>query len=245
MTNVDAIASFCERLKILTACTYTKGSAEITEEMVTSFNHKLFFETCNLTSKTYNAELCNFELIGDHIFKPQETWVNRELVKRVAVAISKIEGWEVACEKTTVSCNRSGKERIRSVTGVARPTQAGPLKTKCSWSVKLKALVTSSYIPRKSATNKLQYKDDWDKPVLLQSSSCKHTDKCEPCRANRVAVTQASGSYLSKLPSRAIYTLCNYKDQGIKLTHQLIKATIKPLWQNTNQLQARTPLMYG
>ena len=126
MTNVDDISSFCERLKILTVCTYTKGSAEITEEMVTSFDHKLFFETSNLTSKTYNAQLCNFELIGDHIFKPQETWVNCELVKSVAVTISKIEGWEVACDKTFVSCNRSGKERIRSVTGVARPTQAGP-----------------------------------------------------------------------------------------------------------------------
>ena len=45
-----------------------------------------------------------------------------------------------------------------------------------------------------------------------------------------VAVTQASGNYLSKLPTRAIYTLCNYTDQGINLKRQLIKATIKSLW---------------
>ena len=43
-------------------------------------------------------------------------------------------------------------------------------------------------------------------------------------------MTKASGSYVSKLPTQAIYILYNYADQGIKLTHQWIKATIKPLW---------------
>ena len=74
--------------------------------MVTSFNHKLFLETCNKKSNTYNTELCNFELLGDQIFKPHEMWVNRDLVKSVAVTMSKMEGWEVARDKMFVTCNR-------------------------------------------------------------------------------------------------------------------------------------------
>ena len=37
---------------------------------------------------------------------------------------------------------------------------------------------------------------------------------------------------MRKLPTRAIFTLCNYADQGIRLTltHQLSKAVIRPLW---------------
>ena len=45
-----------------------------------------------------------------------------------------------------------------------------------------------------------------------------------------MAVTQVAGTYVSKLPTRAIYTMCSYTDQGIKLIHQLIKAAIRPLW---------------
>jgi len=45
-----------------------------------------------------------------------------------------------------------------------------------------------------------------------------------------VVVTHAAGTYVSKLPTRAIYTMCKYADHGIKLTHQLIKAVIWPLW---------------
>ena len=73
MTNRDDIAFFSDELKKRTLFTYTKGDHEITEEMVTSFNHKLFLDTCYEESKTYKAELCNFELLGNHIFKSQET----------------------------------------------------------------------------------------------------------------------------------------------------------------------------
>ena len=107
---------------------------------------------------------------------------------------------------------------------------AGPLKKQCGWKVHLKPLVKESDVPEGSKTNRLSYKDQWDKPVQLSSAACEHTNGCVPCRANRVSVTQTSGNYVRKLPTRAIFTLCNYADQGIKLTHQLIKAVISPLW---------------
>ena len=72
MSNRDDIALFSGELKERTLFTYTKGDLEITKEMVTLFNHQLFLDTCYEKSKTYKAELCNFELLGNHIFKSDE-----------------------------------------------------------------------------------------------------------------------------------------------------------------------------
>ena len=94
----------------------------------------------------------------------------------------------------------------------------------------IKPLVKESYVPEESKTNRLSYKDQWDKPVMIGLASTQHTNGCHPCRANQVSVTQASGNYVRKLWTRAVFTLCNYAAQGIKLTHQLIKAIISPLW---------------
>ena len=234
MSNRDDIALFSGELKERTLFTYTKGDLEITKEMVTSFNHQLFLDTCYEKSKTYKPEFCIFELLGNHIFKSDEKWMNRDLVRSVAVSFSKIQGWQVSCSRRCISCNRGGKTRVRAVTGVPRALTAGPLKRQCGWNVQLKPLVTSAYVPKQGEPstgrkNQLCYRDDWGKPVLIKSSSCRHTNSCEPSRANRIAVTQASGNYVRLLPTRVMYTLCNYVDQGIRLSHQLIKATIKIL----------------
>jgi len=96
--------------------------------------------------------------------------------------------------------------------------------------IALSSHVRESYLTEGSQTRKLSYRDLWDQPALIEASLCEHTNGCVPYRANRVAVTQAAGTYVSKLPTRAIYTMYNYVDQGIKLTHQLIQAVIWPLW---------------
>jgi len=54
-----------------------------------------------------------------------------------------------------------------------------------------------------------------------------------------VSVTQTSGNHVRKLPTRAISTLYNYADQGIKLTHQLIKAVISPLWPKHKHISGK------
>ena len=244
MSNRDDIALFSGELKEWTLFTSTKGDLEITKEMVSSFNHQLFLDTCYEKSKTYKAKLCNFELLGNHIFKSDEKWINRDLVRSVAVTLSKSQGWQVACSRRSISCNRGGMIRVRTVTGVPGALTAGPLKTQCGWNVQLKPLVTSAYAakqgePSTRRKDKLYYKDDWGKPVLIKSSSCRHTNSCEPSRANRVAVTQASGNYVRLLPTRVMYTLCNYADQGIRLTHQLIKATIKSLWPKHKPIEGQ------
>ena len=94
----------------------------------------------------------------------------------------------------------------------------------------INSLVKESYIPEGSRTNRLSYKDLWDQLVVVESASCQHTNDCVSCRTNRVSVTQASGNYVHKLSTHAIFTLCNYADQGIRLIHQLVKDVISPLW---------------
>ena len=173
--------------------------------------------------------MCNFNSLEKHLFQSNEIWINLDLVKSVCDLIAKYKGWDASLRQKKVACNKWGKERVRSKDGVPRATMAGPLKKQCGWKVHLKPLVKESYVPVGSKTHRLSYKEQWDKPVQISSAGCKHTNGCVPCRANRVSVTQASRNYVRKLPTRAIFTLCNYANQDIKLTHQLIEAVISPL----------------
>ena len=88
--------------------------------------------------------------------------------------------------------------------------------------------VKISYYTKTSKSR--QYKYQWEKPVTITASSCIHTNGCTPCQANRVAVTSASGSYVKKIPTKVVWTLCNFIDKGVKLTHELIKAQVTPIW---------------
>jgi len=237
--NEAAIILFCDELKTYGDFTYSNRSKEVTENMVIGFNHELFTNLVSPDSPLHNASICNFHSIGNHLFKPNEKWINRDLLKTVCDLIAKYEGWDAALVKTKIICNRSGEERVRSINGVARSTQAGPLKKKCGWDVTISSLVKEAYVPEGSKTKKLRYKDQWEMPVVVVSSSSCHTNGCVPCRANRLSVTQSSGNYVRKLPTRAIFTLCNYADQGIKLTHQLIKAVISPLWPKHKHISGK------
>ena len=102
-----------------------------------------------------------------------------------------------------VMCNRSGKASTSSIDGTPRPLAAGPLKQKCEWKLELDPYVKMSYYTKASKLR--QYKDQWDKPVTITVSSCIHTNGCTPGRANRVAVTSASGSYVKKIPTQKLF----------------------------------------
>ena len=240
MFNEVDIILFWEELKTCGDFTYSNGNKRVTQHMVIGFNHELFTNIISPDLTLHRAKICNFRSIGEHLFQPNEIWINRNLLKTVCNLIAKYEGWDAAFVKTKVICNRSGKERVRSINGVAWSTQVGPLKMKCGWGVTIKAIVKEAYVPEGSQNKKLRYKFLWEMPVVVCSASCDHTNGCVPCRANHLLVTQSSGNYVCKLITRAIFTLCNYADQGIKLTHQLIKAVISPLWQNHKHTSEKT-----
>ena len=131
MFNEADIILFCEELKTCGDFTYSNGNKRVTQHMVIGFNHKLFTNLISPDSTLHKASICNFYSIGEHLFKSNEIWINCNLLKTVCDLIAKYEGWDAALVKTKVICNRSGAERVRSINGVARSTQAGPLKMKC------------------------------------------------------------------------------------------------------------------
>ena len=80
--------------------------------MVTGFNHELFSTLISPNSKTHDPSICDFRSIGEHIFKQNEIWINRDLIKSVCDIFAKYEGWDAALIKKKVICNRWGKERV-------------------------------------------------------------------------------------------------------------------------------------
>ena len=71
--NKDTIALFCQDVKTHEDFTYYKGNKQITRDMVIDFDHKLFTDIISPDSKTYDAYICNFEFLGTHLFKPNQT----------------------------------------------------------------------------------------------------------------------------------------------------------------------------
>ena len=157
MFNEADIILFCEELKTCGDFTYSNGNKRVTQHMVIGFNHELFTNLISPDSTLHKASICNFHSIGEHLFKPNKIWINRNLLKTVCDLIAKYGGWDAALVKTMVICNRSGKERVRSINGVTRSAQVGPLKMKCGWGVTIKSLVKEAYVPEGSHTKKLRY----------------------------------------------------------------------------------------
>jgi len=74
--NEAAIILFCDELKTYGDFTYSNRSKEVTENMVIGFNHELFTNLVSPDSPLHNASICNFHSIGNHLFKPNEKWIN-------------------------------------------------------------------------------------------------------------------------------------------------------------------------
>ena len=68
--------------------------------MVIGFNHELFTNLISPDSTSHEASICNFCSIGDYLFKPNEIWINRYLIKSVWDTIAKYEGWDSTLVKT-------------------------------------------------------------------------------------------------------------------------------------------------
>ena len=66
---------------------------------VTGFNHELFSTLISPNSKTHDPSICDFHAIGEHIFKQNEIWINRDLIKSVCDIFAKYEGWDAVLLK--------------------------------------------------------------------------------------------------------------------------------------------------
>ena len=207
----------------------------------------MIVSTLSQKSATYDATLHDFEQLCDAIFVPGETWSSRDLITKVVNVIGSLEGWCAGTTKRGIYCNRMSRpDSIYLEDTVVGKTKRMKLGQNCKWLVSLKALVTERYYPvtapgkDKPKRIKPSYKDIWEQPVLITKTSCRHTGDCEPCRSNLIAVSSSSGRYMDKLSSNAVYTLCNYHDEGVRLSHQVIKAVITPVWPKQKPITGQT-----
>ena len=117
----------------------------------------------------------------------------------------------------------------------SRGIEGGHLPGGCECSLLLTSLATGPIPTAGTKNKKRRYRDNWDAPIEIAHAKCIHNGFCTPTCLNRITVTKSSGKYANKIPSRIVFTLCNYVDQGIKLSHNLIKSVInhKPIQPNT------------
>ena len=229
MSTTLEIPSFVKRLKIYNEVTYLTNDNEVTETMIVSFDFSTFEATCSLQSEKCNESLSDFDAVTSELFKSGEKWCNRDILQSVVHVLSKIQGWEASINRRRINCNRGGSENLCGAKKEPRKLQGGHLSGGCEYSPLLKPLGTKTISPLGDITKKRRYQDMWDQPIEITHASCVHNGLCTPSCLNRVAVAKSAGFYVKTIPTRIVFTLCNYVDKGIKLTHSLIKVTVRPI----------------
>ena len=237
----DHIEKLCRDLKTYSTEPF-RTSSQVIKEIVVAFDTDRFMALLSPESDEYDPTVSHFSMLSQSLFIINETWKDRQLIRHVCDCIAKLEGWEIRCEKRKILCNRNGNLRIRSLDGESR----WHLKKGCTWNMSLKPLVRSSHIGESTTevgsnkrTNQKKYKDDWTEPVMIVSLSPKHSNGCQPCRANRIEVVKSSGNYVRKIPNKIMYQLSSYVDDGQRLSHQVIKCIIAPIWPKYKPITGR------
>ena len=158
----------------------TFGKKNETRCMVVDFDYASFYDHCSISSDKYDPDKCDFDKMAAEIFKPGELWKSRELLKKVLNVIEQKQGWSSTNVKTHIRCNRYGND------DTTRDFTSGSLKAGCTFTINLKPLVKTSYLPEsqkgKEAKRKLSYKPHWDEPVeILAKDTCTtHAGKLSP-----------------------------------------------------------------
>jgi len=135
MSGVECpIASFVRGLKTFETRHCIGGDgATCSGTMIVAFNKNRLTDVCYSNSPNYNPSLCDFDLIASEIFKGDETWVNRGLVKEVIDLLAKLHGWVAKLTQKYLQCNRYGTD------DTSRQYAAGALKCDCTFRITLSA----------------------------------------------------------------------------------------------------------
>lgn len=228
MSGVECpIASFVRGLKTFETRHCIGGDgATCSGTMIVAFNKNRLTDVCYSNSPNYNPSLCDFDLIASEIFKGDETWVNRGLVKEVIDLLAKLHGWVAKLTQKYLQCNRYGTD------DTSRQYAAGALKCDCTFRITLSAWKRDKHKKEATSTKaaKWIYSEDWDAPVTIKSANCKHGGMCKPGKQNRISTAQRAGKYVQEMPNNTLYTLCNYAEQDGKLSTSTIKKVMARVW---------------
>ena len=237
MSAQITIPSFVASLKTLRHITYDAPTSNNTKSvlMVVLFDHSKLIETCTPGLAAYDESMCNYDYILSEVAKINEVWISRSELYNTIMCVAKLHGWHPRLRKRLISCTRFDSDK-KGTENSTRCFTNGPLYADCPCCIEMKPLVRSSYIPKNSTNGKLQYRDMWDKPIMITRANCFHGSNCRPSCCNRVIVTKRSGAYSRNVPPHALFTLCNYHEQGIKLSHIIIKSVLRPIWPSQKSI---------
>ena len=67
------------------------------------------------------------------------------------------------------------------------------------------------------------------------SAICEYGGLCIPSRLNWIAVAKRAGTYVNNMPIHAVFSLCNYIENGTRLKRALIKSQLWKSWQKQKE----------
>ena len=196
---------------------------------VIEFDKKSFQSKCNPVSSDFDSSI-DLNVVASELFKIDEVWATRDdLLHSTISEHSKLHGYNITKDSTTIYCNRHGKSTTK------RQYVEGDLKCGCPFMVKMKPLSKTNY-KSKPTSKQWSYKSNWNAPVIITHAVCVHGENCVPGRQNRITTGQRSGQYVVKLPSNSLYTLCNFLQKNGSLRSQLIKHVLEPVWPKSKNI---------
>ena len=81
-------------------------------DIVVQYNHTLLESKCKRSSKEYDASL-DLDLIVKEIFRPDEWWESRELLRISLIQFGSMSGFQPIIAKNTIKCSREGAKEYK------------------------------------------------------------------------------------------------------------------------------------
>lgn len=178
------------------------------------------------------------------LFPVGSCWMNKTVLQECINKYSVKMGFEVCCNRDSITCNRAGSPRKKKIGGeydhispsmLVSTTTNGPtpraytnsaqMKVGCTWHVKVKCKSKKAFKPNVQRPRNRQ--DTTVSAVHIQSVCFDHKSPCEPSPQQLLMVRNRSGKYVSQISEYATWTLCSLLHVNQRLSSSTIKSILK------------------
>ena len=132
-----------------------KVDNDVEYSVVSHFDHQLLLQKCIPSSPIYESGI-DLDLLCKCIFRPDEWWVNRNLLCDALKSFGRVQGFKPSIKYHTIRCNRYGdKEYKRNYRGAG-------LHVACLFCLNIKAMYNP--IMTSKTTDKSSNRPNWSGP---------------------------------------------------------------------------------